>query len=241
MAKTSAIIDTFVAPPCHDAIELLYQDGDILLINKPSGLLSLSGRNPLNHDSAHQRLLSGQLQGPFAPASQRVSPFPSAALIHRLDFGTSGIMLVALHKEATALLSLQFQQRSVEKRYIAILDGQLADDSGVIDWRIDNDKIHFPRALACREGGQAALTEYQLLERLYNPDRCRVAFTPLTGRTHQLRIHSQALGHPILGCDLYHNERSQQLASRLLLHASDLAFDHPRTGERIFGHSPCPF
>ncbi|MBQ1782403.1 MAG: RluA family pseudouridine synthase [Gammaproteobacteria bacterium] len=240
---TATVVDTFIAPPCMAAVRILYQDAQILLIDKPSGLLSLSGKKPLNHDSVHQRLVSGQLQGPFAATgnAQHTCPFPDAALIHRLDFGTSGIMVVALTKAATANLSLQFQARTVIKTYIAILDGQLDDDEGVIDLPIAKDKATFPRLRVCHHNGQPARSSYQVIERLQQPDRCRVRFTPTTGRTHQLRIHSQAIGHPILGCDLYANGHSQQRAERLLLHASDLHFDHPASGQRHYGHSPCPF
>lgn len=241
MAITPTVVDAFVAPPCHAAIRVLYQDDDILLIDKPSGLLSLSGKNPLNRDSVHYRLVSGQLQGPLAAGALHTSAWPSAVLIHRLDFGTSGLMLVALNRRATVALSQQFQARTVDKRYIAVLDGQLAEEHGVIYWPIAKDKSLFPRLKVCRDSGQPARTEYQVLARLADADCCRVCFVPVTGRTHQLRIHSQALGHPILGCDLYANARSQQRASRLLLHASDLQFDHPSSGQRFYGQSPCPF
>ena len=240
---TATVVDNFIAPPCMAAVRILYQDAQILLIDKPSGLLSLSGKNPLNHDSVHQRLISGQLQGPFAAPdnAQQTSPFPDAALIHRLDFGTSGIMVVALTQAATIHLSRQFQARTVVKSYIAILDGMLADDDGEIALPIAKDKATFPRLRVCHHSGQPAHSSYQVVERLQQPERSRVRFTPTTGRTHQLRIHSQAIGHPILGCDLYANDHSQQRAERLLLHASDLHFDHPASGQRHHGHSPCPF
>lgn len=240
---TATVVDTFIAPPCTAALRILYADAQILLIDKPSGLLSLSGKNPHNLDSVHRRLASGQLQGPFAAtgSDQPTRPFPDAALIHRLDFGTSGIMVVALTKAATANLSLQFQARTVVKSYIAILDGQLDDDEGLIDLPIAKDKATFPRLRVCHHSGQPAHSRYQVVERLQQPERCRVRFTPTTGRTHQLRIHSQAIGHPIWGCDLYANDHSQQRAERLLLHASDLHFDHPTSGQRHHGHSPCPF
>lgn len=241
-APGAHLVDTFIAPPCHDAVRILYQDAQILLVDKPSGLLSLSGKNPQNRDSVHQRLVSGQLQGPHVAAgNQPLRPFPDAALIHRLDFGTSGIMLVALTQAATVHLSQQFQARTVVKHYIAILDGQLADDDGVIELPIAKDKATFPRLRVCLQHGQTARSTYQVMERLQQPERCRVRFTPTTGRTHQLRIHSQAIGHPILGCDLYANDHSQQRAARLLLHASDLHFNHPASGQRHHGHSPCPF
>lgn len=220
------IVDTFIAPPCDEQVEILFQDEHLLLINKPSGLLSLSGKNPLNQDSVHFRL---------------VQQFPSARLLHRLDFGTSGIMLVALNKTINAQLTQQFQQRRVAKTYEAILLGILPQDHGVIDLPIANDAALFPRMKICPDTGKPARTGYLVLERLSHPDRTRVQFTPETGRTHQLRIHSRELGHPILGCDLYGTEHSQALATRLLLHAKTLAFTHPVSGEWAQWESACWF
>ena len=238
------IVDDFIAPPCYGEIRILYQDEDILLIDKPSGLLSLSGKNPLNKDSVHYRLVQGRLvQGQLkgSVAKQEPQAFPTATLVHRLDFGTSGIMVVALNKPVNALIGKQFQARTVSKCYIAILEGQLKDDKGSIEFPIAKDRPNFPLQKICDDTGKPACSEYQVIERLQEPSRCRVRFTPETGRTHQLRIHSLKIGHPILGCDLYKNERSEQMAERLLLHASELQFDHPRSGERVLGHSPCPF
>ena len=227
------IVDDFVAPLCSDVVSILYQDDDILLINKPSGLLSLSGKNPLNLDSVHYRLLQGQ---------DGVSPaFAQAKLPHRLDFGTSGIMVVGLHADAAQHLNKQFQAGSIQKHYLAMLEGWLSDDQGQITAAIAKDKNLFPRVKICQSSGKASVSEYNVLQRLEQPQRSLVRFTPLTGRTHQLRIHSLAIGHPILGCDLYSSEQSEQLAERLLLHASDLYFQHPRTGERMHGRCPCPF
>lgn len=220
------VIDTFVAPPCHQSIETLYQDEHILLINKPSGLLSLSGKNPLNLDSVHYRL---------------AQIYPHITLIHRLDFGTSGLMLLALDKTTNALLSQQFQSRTVIKRYQSIVDGHVEKASGIIEAPISKDKTLFPRLKVCFDTGQKALSHYQVLERLTTPDRTRLEFTPITGRTHQLRIHSQFINHPMLGCDLYGTEDTQAMAPRLLLHASELQFDHPVTGQRMIISCPCPF
>nr|WP_268236674.1 pseudouridine synthase [Oceanisphaera marina] len=103
------------------------------------------------------------------------------------------------------------------------------------------DKNLFPRVKICPDTGKAALSEYKVLQRLAQPRRTLVQFTPLTGRTHQLRIHSLAMGHPILGCDLYGSEQSEQKAERLLLHASDVYFEHPSRGEPFHGQCPCPF
>ena len=106
---------------------------------------------------------------------------------------------------------------------------------------IAKDKPNFPLQKICLDTGKPARSDYQVLERLQQPACCRVRFVPQTGRTHQLRIHSLEIGHPILGCDLYKNARSEKMAERLMLHASELQLDHPSSGERIYGHSPCPF
>ena len=227
------IVDDFVAPVCDGLVEILYQDDDILLINKPSGLFSLSGKNHLNWDSVHYRLEHGQ---------EGVSPaFPEAKLPHRLDLGTSGIMVVGLNADAAQHLNKQFQARTIQKCYVAMLEGWLTDDRGQITEAIAKNKKLFPKVKICHTSGKDAVSEYTVLERLEQPRRSLVKFTPHTGRTHQLRIHSQSLGHPILGCDLYKNDQSEQMAERLLLHASDLYFEHPTSGEQIHGQCPCPF
>jgi len=220
------VIDTFVAPACHQSIETLYHDDHLLLINKPSGLLSLSGKNPLNLDSVHYRL---------------AQMYPQITLIHRLDLGTSGIMLLALDKATNALLTKQFQARTVIKRYQSIVAGHVEQDSGIIEAPISKDKALFPRLKVCFAQGQKAISHFQVLERLSNPERTRLLLTPETGRTHQLRIHCQYLGHPILGCDLYGSFDTQAMAPRLLLHAAELEFAHPITGQRMTISCPCPF
>jgi tRNA pseudouridine32 synthase/23S rRNA pseudouridine746 synthase len=220
----SSNADNFVAPPCVDEIEIIYQDEAILLVNKPSGLLTLSGKNPLNLDSVHHRL---------------VQQFPSALMIHRLDLGTSGLLVVALNKIAAAHINRQFQLRTVNKTYQAVLAGQMTDDTGDIELPIAKDSLNFPKLKVCFDTGKPASSHYEVMDR--QADTTRVLFTPLTGRTHQLRIHSAGVGHPILGCDLYGTPESEQMASRLLLHAMTLEFDHPLSGERMHGISPCPF
>jgi len=227
------IVDDFIAPVCEGLFNILYQDEDILLINKPSGLLSLSGKNPLNLDSVHYRLVHGQ---------EGVTPaFEEAKLPHRLDLGTSGVMVVGLHADASKHLNKQFQARTVRKRYVAMLVGWVEDDEGLVSAPIAKDKELFPRVKICQTTGKEAVSEYKVLERLENPRRSLVQFTPITGRTHQLRIHSLFMGHPILGCDLYQSERSEEMADRLMLHASDLYFEHPVSGEAHHGHCPCEF
>ncbi|HDW3275053.1 TPA: RluA family pseudouridine synthase [Enterobacter asburiae] len=227
----SAIIDSFIAPPCHDDIEILWQDEHLLLINKPSGLLSLSGKNPQNLDSVHYRL---------------VQSFPGCTLVHRLDFGTSGLMVVARNKAINAALCQQFSQRSVEKGYSALLCGHLENDEGVIDAPIAKDPALFPLMSICAISGKPARSRYRVVERFYQGadlPLTRVMLTPETGRTHQLRIHCQQLGHPILGCDLYGglDAPGAEDAPRLMLHASELNFIHPVSGEPVNARHAAPF
>ena len=231
----STIVDTFIAPPCHDEIEILYQDEHLLLINKPAGLLSLSGKNPQNLDSVHYRL---------------VQQFPGCTLVHRLDFGTSGLMVIARNKAINAALCQQFSQRTVQKGYSALLCGHLDHDEGLIDAAIAKDPALFPRMAFCAMSGNPARSRYQVLARFYQPlengaklPLTRVQLTPETGRTHQLRIHCQYLGHPILGCDLYGGLLlpGTQQTPRLMLHANALNFVHPVSGNPVTAHSPSPF
>jgi tRNA pseudouridine32 synthase/23S rRNA pseudouridine746 synthase len=223
---TITIIDNFVASPCFEKIDMLFEDEYILAINKPSGLFSLSGKNPLNKDSVHYRL---------------AQQYHDIRLAHRLDLGTSGVMLLAKNKVVNAHLTKQFQAQSVKKRYVSILAGEVLGNEGVIDLPIAKDPLLFPRLKICHQSGKPAQSHYQVTERFQSPVRTRVIFTPLTGRTHQLRIHSQAIGHSILGCDLYGTDATRSMAPRLLLHALDIAFDHPESLKRMTLTSYCPF
>ncbi|SEQ84271.1 tRNA pseudouridine32 synthase / 23S rRNA pseudouridine746 synthase [Rosenbergiella nectarea] len=231
----SSVIDTFIAPPCEAPIEILYQDDALLVINKPSGLLSLSGKNPQNWDSVHYRL---------------VQQFAGCTLVHRLDFGTSGLMLVGLNKTITAALSQQFSQRSVDKTYHALLCGYLPENSGIIDAPIAKDPAHFPLMRIDATVGKPAQSHFEVEQRSLYPlgsgvtiPVTRVKLSPLTGRTHQLRIHCQFLGYPIVGCDLYGGRLDSEGEShpRLMLHASSLSFHHPLTGDLMRIYSPLPF
>jgi tRNA pseudouridine32 synthase/23S rRNA pseudouridine746 synthase len=222
--------DTFIAPPCHEQIRILFEDSHLILIDKPSGLLSLSGKNPLNKDSVHYRL---------------VQNYPTATMVHRLDFGTSGVMILALKKEVNANLTKQFQERSIVKQYTAILFGHLDDDEGTITAPLT--KAQFPYQKVCAANGKEAQSHYQVLQRMQDSatgiKTTRVLFTPRTGRTHQLRVHSLEIGHPIIGCDLYGLDikglgNTQSLASRLALHANSLEFTHPVTEQRMLIRSP---
>lgn len=221
-----SIHDTFIAPPCHEDYTLLYEDDAILVVNKPSGLLSLSGKDPANWDSLHYRL---------------VQTYPEALLIHRLDFGTSGIVLVARGKPIAKKLYAQFQNQHVEKKYQAIVDGHIEDTSQEIRFAIARDDAQFPRMQLDEHLGKPSLTELHVAEYLDSPIRTRVNLLPKTGRTHQLRVHCAAIGHPILGDDLYGDDRTHQAANRLQLHAGELSFEHPVSGKTLTVQSPCPF
>ena len=224
--------DDFIAPKCHDDIEILHQDESILLINKPSKLLSLSGKNPANLDSVHYRIRQ---------------QFPTAIMIHRLDLGTSGIMILALNKDIARLLNRQFSERLVTKTYTALLSGHLKSTSGVIDFPIA--KGEFPYQKICSINGKPSLTEYQCLSHEFfrHNDQVfpvtRILYKPLTGRTHQLRIHSQQIGHPIIGCDLYTSLSgdTEFMSDRLMLHANQLEFQHPISEKKKVIHCNCPF
>lgn len=221
------LMTEFIAPPCLGHIDILFQDEHLLIISKPSGLLSLSGKNPLNIDSVHYRL---------------VQDYPGCTLVHRLDFGTSGIMLVALNKQINGLLTKQFQSGLVDKTYTAILLGEMPSSQG--DVKLPIAKDDFPLMKICSATGKSAHSHYQVIgsEHLAGGQQVtKVIFTPITGRTHQLRIHSQQIGHPILGCDLYSLSQSESLASRLMLHATTLTFTHPISSERIHVQCTCPF
>ncbi|RYG21143.1 MAG: RluA family pseudouridine synthase [Chitinophagaceae bacterium] len=218
--------DPFIVPKCHDDISILFRDEHLLLISKPGGLLSLSGKHPLNKDSVHFRL---------------VQDFPTATLLHRLDFGTSGIMIVALNKIINAHIGKQFQEGTVNKTYTAILHGHVLEDKGCIDLPIAKDVENFPLQKICHALGKKAISQYEVIERLDNPPRTRILFTPISGRTHQLRIHSREFGHPILGCDLYASDEAFAMANRLMLHATTIEFIHPETRQKVYGYCPCPF
>ncbi|CRY33909.1 putative ribosomal large subunit pseudouridine synthase [Yersinia enterocolitica] len=231
----SKIVDTFIAPLCHNKIETLYQDDHLVLINKPTGLLSLSGKNPQNLDSVHHRL---------------VQIFPGCTLVHRLDFGTSGLMVIARNKAINAALCQQFSQRTVTKVYSALLCGHLDDNEGVIDAAIAKDPALFPLMLICATHGKPARSGYRVVERFYHEledgrslPLTRVQLIPETGRTHQLRIHCQQLGHPIWGCDLYGGRLlpGTEQTPRLMLHASELHFVHPISEEWIKISNASPF
>lgn len=208
----------YLVPHSQEEIRILYEDGDLLLVRKPDLLLSIPGRHPLNKDCLITRLQQ---------------TYPGASIVHRLDLDTSGIMVIPLNKATHAHISRQFQQRQVEKSYHAVVFGLVRDDRGEIDLPIACDWDNRPRQVICHERGRSALTRFEVLER--DTDRTRVLLKPVTGRSHQLRIHMRELGHPILGCDMYAHPEALAMAPRLMLHATTLAFEHPTTGVWLTG------
>lgn len=210
--------DLMVLPACEAEIEILRVDPHFLLINKPARLLSVPGRHPKNHDSVLVRL-----QGDY----------PGAGIVHRLDFDTSGVMVIPLNSAALSAISKQFQARETKKTYTAVVVGLMAQDNGVIDLPIAPDADSRPKYKICSIGGKASITEYEVVNRDTEQNTTRVLLHPITGRSHQLRLHLQAIGHPILGCEFYGNEQALVQASRLLLHATELEFNHPVTQERV--------
>jgi tRNA pseudouridine32 synthase / 23S rRNA pseudouridine746 synthase len=209
----------YIVPHSQEEILILHEDEHLLLVRKPDLLLSIPGRHPLNKDCLITRLQQN---------------YPSATIVHRLDLDTSGIMVIPLQKTTHAHISRQFQERKVEKSYHAIVFGIVEQDEGEIELPIRCDWENRPLQMIDHEQGKHALTRYQVLERL--EDRTRLLLKPVTGRSHQLRIHMRELGHPILGCDMYAHEKALAMADRLLLHATTLGFEHPATGQWLEGN-----
>lgn len=212
--------DLTVLPQCKEDIVILQHDPSFLLINKPTRLLSVPGRHPQNRDSVIARLLVD---------------FPNAAIVHRLDFDTSGIMVIPLTKAVLSDISKQFQARTTRKTYTAVVNGLVKDDSGVIDLPIAPDMENRPKYKICAATGRQSVTEFTVVSRDEIAQTSRVILYPITGRSHQLRLHMLALGHPILGCEFYADEAALRKSPRLLLHATELAFDHPLTRTRVLG------
>jgi len=218
---TDTFDDLAILPLCEEDIRILHEDPHFLLIDKPTRLLSVPGRHPQNRDSVISRL--------------QVS-YPEASIVHRLDFDTSGIMVIPLNKKALSHISKQFQARRVIKHYTAVVAGIVDQDAGTIDFPIAPDMDNRPKYKICALTGKASLTEYVVVTRDYEAMTTRMLLHPITGRSHQLRLHLQAIGHPILGCEFYGGS-AQAKATRLLLHATDIEFDHPITGVLVRGES----
>lgn len=214
--------------PAPGPIPIVHEGASFVVIDKPSGLLSVPGRTPDKADCARSRVLA---QYPAATGPMTV---------HRLDMDTSGLLVVALTADAQRHLSIQFERRRVAKVYIALLERPVQGDHGVIDLPLCKDWANRPMQKVCFEQGRPARTAYRVLDRL-DDGRTRVRFEPVTGRSHQLRVHAAhelGLHSPIVGDRLYGRADS---APRLMLHAAGLTLDDPDSGERIELWSEPPF
>lgn len=203
-------------------IDLIEEQPDFLVLHKPEGLLSVPGKTL-----------------PDCMEARVQNIYPEALTVHRLDMATSGVCVMARGKANLAHLQQQFEKRQTTKSYESVVWGAVEDDAGTIDAAIRCDWPNRPLQMIDNELGRRAITHWKVMERHGN--RTRVALFPVTGRSHQLRLHMKTLGHPILGDPWYADGQAQVAASRLLLHARSLGFRSPSTGEDVIFSSPCPF
>ncbi len=209
--------------PPQDPLEILHHDAQILVVNKPAGLLSVPGRGEHLADC-----LLGRVQ----------AAFPEALLVHRLDRDTSGVMVFGVTPHAQRNLSMQFEKRTTRKAYVARLAGRLEPRAGEVDLPLIVDWPNRPRQMVCQDSGKPALTEYRVVK--YGEGETRVRLTPKTGRTHQLRVHMMALGHAILGDPLYATGAARDFP-RMMLHSEELRVKHPDSGESMKFRAKAPF
>lgn len=225
-------------PPCEQrcakiikrmlGLDFVYLDEDIAVINKDSGLLSAPGKGPEKLDSASERL-------------KKIFPgLPKSPFVHRLDMDTSGLLILAMNSDAHRTLSMDFEKRNVEKEYEALLVGKMENKEGIIDAPMRLDVDNRPYQIIDFERGKRAVTTYKLLDYEWKEGvlLSRVRFFPETGRTHQIRVHSSYIGHPILSDRLYGTYIE---GVRLMLHASKITFTHPRTKKTMIISSKAPF
>lgn len=228
LVTTSSVDDEwvtheFVYQPPIEPLQVLYQDKDLLILNKPSGLLTNPGRGAHLADCLLQRVQQ---------------EYPTALLVNRLDLATSGLVVMALRKKAEAALKQQFADRTVKKLYLARVWQQPAEPKGTLQYPLLADPAAPPRNKVCWQHGKAATTFYRCLPEQPSQPHALVALTPLTGRAHQLRVHLQQLGHPILGDQLYAPAAAVKAAPRLLLHATKLALYQPYSGQQLCFFAP---
>ena len=207
--------------PPIDPLDILHEDAHILVVNKPAGLLSVPGKGIELADCLLSRL--------------KVA-FPNTLLVHRLDRDTSGVMIFAQTGYAQRVLSMQFEKRQVKKTYVARVSGVVMQRSGLIDLPLVVDWENRPRQMVCHETGKRALTEWYKLTSCENESRLRLV--PKTGRSHQLRVHCMAFGHPIIGDPIYGESIVHR---RMMLHSEELKVNHPESGFGLRFRSKAPF
>jgi tRNA pseudouridine32 synthase/23S rRNA pseudouridine746 synthase len=207
-------------------LHLVHVDESMIVADKPSGLLSVPGRGPDKADC-----LAARVQ----------ALYPEALSVHRLDMDTSGLIVLGRGPAMHRALSMAFEQRQVHKAYEAVVDGLLADDEGEVDLPLIADWPNRPRQMVSHTLGKPSLTRWRVMARDAAAGRTRLALFPVTGRSHQLRVHLAAIGHAILGDDLYASPQALAAAPRLLLHATTLELTHPASGLVLHLVSPAPF
>ncbi|MGE5451734.1 MAG: pseudouridine synthase [Acidobacteriota bacterium] len=213
-------------PPPDEGLDLLWADDHVVIVNKPSGLLSVPGRG-----EAFADCMSARVQ-------QR---YPDALVVHRLDMDTSGLLLLARGKEMQRQFSERFLKREVDKRYVAVLDGLLTAAEGMVDLPLITDWPNRPLQKVDHTQGKPSQTRYRVTDLDEADGTTRVELEPITGRSHQLRVHMLAIGHVIVGDPLYAQGSARTRAPRLLLHAEQLKLLHPATGEMLDINCPAPF
>jgi len=213
---------SFVYAPSQEPLTYIYTDDDLIIVEKPSGLLSVPGKTEPDCLEARIR-----------------SDYPESLTVHRLDMATSGVMVFARNANAQRHIGLQFEKRMTEKTYVARVWGQITANEGKVDLPLITDWPNRPRQMVCHERGKPSLTKWKVLER--EETATRVELYPKTGRSHQLRVHMLSLGHAILGDRLYAQEDAFNAAPRLQLHAHKLKLRKPKGGEWIEFTSLCPF
>lgn len=211
-------------PPTDPYLDILFKDDDILVLNKPSGLLSVPGKADDMKDCLETRAQA---------------EIPGARIVHRLDMETSGVIIMARHLDALRHLGRQFETRQTEKTYEARVFGEVEETEGEISLPLICDWPNRPKQMVDHDRGKKAVTHYRVLAR--EQGTTRVALYPLTGRSHQLRVHMLSLGHPILGDNLYAPEAAFKAADRLQLHAKTLTVSHPESGNSCTFDAPLPF
>ena len=215
--------DLDYSPP-DSPLEIVFRDEHLLLVNKPSGLLSVPGKGSRLADSLLSRVQAA---------------FPEALLVHRLDLDTSGVMVFALTRQAQRHLGLQFEHRRARKVYAARVHGLISDAEGVVEHPLCVDWPNRPKQMIDYKNGRPAKTEWKVQG--YEENATRVKLFPITGRSHQLRVHMLSIGHPILGDSLYADGEVRGACGRLQLHAESIRFRHPDGGRGVTFRSACPF
>lgn len=206
------------------SVSIVHADAWLVVVDKPPGLPSVPGRAPGLQDCVALRVQA---------------LFPEARVVHRLDMDTSGLMVMALGLQAQRALSAAFEQRRTDKRYEALVHGCPAQASGSIDFPLRADWPRRPRQIVDLESGRAALTHWAV--RWRDQDVARLTLQPVTGRSHQLRVHLAAIGHPIVGDPLYGSTDAACAWHRMCLHATALSLPHPQDGRRVHFESAAPF